>query len=146
MKFLVINGPNLNMLGTREPSLYGAETYKDLTDFTEKSLKNLGIECEQYQTNYEGKIIDLIQEAPKNFDGIIINPGGYTHTSVSILDALKSVPTPAVEVHLTDIDSREPFRKISFVRLGCIKTVMGLGFEGYNYAAKSLKQYIEENS
>ncbi|MBQ7037314.1 MAG: type II 3-dehydroquinate dehydratase [Clostridia bacterium] len=138
MKILVINGPNLNMLGIREPNIYGKETYGDLVAFIEKTAKDLGVEAEVYQSNYEGDIVTKIQEAYGEKDGIVINPAAYTHTSVAILDALKSVAIPTVEVHLSDVTKREDFRQISFVRSACEKTYMGLGFEGYKKAMEYL--------
>ncbi len=138
MKILVINGPNLNMLGIREPDVYGRETYADLVAFIEKSAKELGVEAEVFQSNCEGDIVTKIQKAYGEKDGIVINPAAYTHTSVAILDALKAVSIPAVEVHLSDVTKREDFRQISFVRLACEKTYMGLGFEGYKKAMEYL--------
>ena len=131
MKILVINGPNLNMLGIREPEIYGAKTYKDLCEMIEAHAQKLGIETELYQSNHEGDIVDKIQSAYKVFDGIVINPAAYTHTSVAILDALKSVGIPTVEVHISDVASRESYRQISFVREYCAKTICGKGFNGY---------------
>ena len=131
MKILVINGPNINMLGIREPEIYGANTYGDLCEKIKAHAEKLGIEIELYQSNHEGDIVDKIQAAYKNADGIVINPAAYTHTSVAILDALKSVGIPAVEVHISDVASREAFRQISYVREYCAKTVCGKGFEGY---------------
>ena len=131
MKILVINGPNLNMLGIREPEIYGAKTYKDLCEMIEAHSEKLGIEVEIYQSNHEGDLVDKIQSAYKVFDGIVINPAAYTHTSVALLDALKSVGIPAVEVHISDVASRESFRQISFVREYCAKTICGKGFNGY---------------
>lgn len=138
MKILVINGPNLNMLGIREPNIYGKETYGDLVAFIEKTAKDLGVEAEVYQSNYEGDIVTKIQGTYGEKDGIVINPAAYTHTSVAILDALKSVAIPTVEVHLSDVTKREDFRQISFVRLAAEKTYMGLGFEGYKKAMEYL--------
>ena len=144
MKILVINGPNLNFLGIREPELYGKQDYDALGRFCEESCKELGFECECFQSNHEGGIVDKLQEAYGNVDGIIINPAAYTHTSVAILDALKSVNIPAVEVHLTDINSREEFRKISYAGMACIKSFAGFGFDGYKMAAEYLKAYLEK--
>ncbi len=143
MKILVINGPNLNMLGIREPDVYGKSTYKDLCDFIMEAAENLGAECEIFQSNHEGDIVDKIQEAYKKVSGIVINPAAYTHTSVAILDALKAVALPAVEVHISDVSAREDFRSISFAGRACIKTYAGLGFEGYKKAIEYLKGYIE---
>lgn len=144
MKFLIINGPNLNFLGIREPELYGKKDYKALVACCQDSCKSLGVDCEIFQSNHEGAIVDKIQSAYGNTDGIIINPAAYTHTSVAILDALKAVGIPAVEVHLTDIHSREAFRHISYAGMACIKTFAGFGFEGYGMAAEYLKDYIEK--
>lgn len=131
MKILVINGPNLNMLGIREPQLYGKGTYADLCELINNRAKEIGAQVEIFQSNHEGALVDKIQEAYGEFDGIVINPAAYTHTSVAILDALKSVNIPAVEVHISDVSKREDFRQISFVRSACIATVMGEGFNGY---------------
>lgn len=131
MKILVINGPNLNMLGIREPSVYGKETYKDLCEMINNYSIKKGITVEIFQSNHEGAIVDKIQQALSVFNGIVINPAAYTHTSVAILDALKAVSIPAVEVHISDVSKRESFRQISFVREYCEKNVSGKGFEGY---------------
>ncbi len=131
MKLLVINGPNLNMLGIREPEIYGNQTYADLVNLIESYAKEKNVEVEIFQSNYEGAIVEKIQEAFKKADGIIINPAAYTHTSVAILDALKSVNIKAVEVHISNVPSRESFRQISFVREWCSKTITGKGFNGY---------------
>lgn len=131
MKILLINGPNINMLGIREKDLYGKQDYKYLLDRVESHSKKLGIDLETFQSNHEGDIVDKIQEAYQKFDGIIINPAAYTHTSIAILDALKAVDLPTVEVHITDIDQREDFRKISYVSLYAQKTIKGHGIEGY---------------
>lgn len=139
MKILVINGPNINMLGIREKDIYGEKTYSDLVAFIEKSAENLGITVECFQSNSEGDIVDKIQSAYGKTDGIVINPAAYTHTSVAILDAVKAVNIPTVEVHLSDPETREDFRKISFVRLACKKTIKGHGFEGYKMALEYLK-------
>ena len=144
MKFLIINGPNLNFLGIREPELYGKKDYRALVAYCEESCRALDVEWEIFQSNHEGAIVDKIQAAYGNTDGIIINPAAYTHTSVAILDALKAVGIPAVEVHLTDIHSREAFRHISYAGMACIKTFAGFGFEGYGMAAEYLKDYIEK--
>lgn len=142
MKFLIINGPNLNMLGIREPDVYGAETYKDLQKLVCDTCAKNGIDCELFQSNHEGAIVDKIQEAYGKADGIIINPAAYTHTSIAILDALKAVAIPAVEVHISDVKSREDFRQISYAGMACIKTYMGLGFDGYRQAILYLKDYL----
>lgn len=138
MKILVINGPNINMLGIREPGIYGKQSFTDLLALLDTSAKRLGIEIEQYQSNHEGCIVDKIQEAYGRFQGIVINPAAYTHTSVAILDALKSVSIPAVEVHISDVDSRETFRQISYPGLYCEKTVKGQGLNGYIQAIEYL--------
>jgi len=138
MKLLVINGPNLNMLGIREKHLYGAQDYAALCDFIRAQAQRLGVEVEVFQSNHEGAIVDRIQEAYQKVDGIVINPAAYTHTSVAILDALKAVSIPACEVHLTDVNAREDFRKISYARLACDRTFAGYGFEGYRMAMEYL--------
>ena len=131
MKILVINGPNLNMLGIREPDHYGKETYVDLCEKIEKHCKNNEIEVKIYQSNHEGDLVDEIQNAYDVFDGIVINPGAYTHTSIAILDAVKSVNIPTVEVHISKVEEREEFRQISYIRLACVKTITGHGTDGY---------------
>ena len=131
MKVLVINGPNLNLLGLREPALYGSQNFAALQEFIRESARELGIEVELFQSNHEGAIVDAIQGAYNRMDAILINPAAYTHTSVAILDALKAVALPTVEVHLTDISTREEFRKFSFVSLYAQKTICGKGFDGY---------------
>lgn len=131
MKILVINGPNINMLGIREPEIYGKTTYKALCDRINSYASEKGIEVELYQSNHEGDIVDKIQSAYQNAQGIVINPAAYTHTSVAILDALKSVSIPAVEVHISDVSSREAYRQISYVREYCKKTICGHGIDGY---------------
>ena len=133
-KILVINGPNLNLLGLREPALYGAQNFEALQAFIRSSAETLGLEVELFQSNHEGEIVDVIQAAYGVYDGIVINPAAYTHTSVAILDALKAVGIPTVEVHLSDVNSREEFRRHSFVSLVAKKTIAGLGFEGYKQA------------
>ena len=144
MKILVINGPNLNMLGIREPDIYGKSTYKNLEDMIDAHCKERSIEVEQYQSNHEGDLVDKIQYAYKKFDGIVINPGAYTHTSVAILDAVKAVGIPCVEVHISDVDEREDFRKISYIRAACVKTISGHGFDGYTEAIDFLtREYIK---
>ena len=141
MKILVINGPNINMLGIREPGIYGTNTYTDLLALIETSAKDLGMEMKHFQSNHEGAIVDEIQAAYGQFDGIVINPAAYTHTSVAILDALKAVGIPAVEVHISDVDSREDFRKISYAGLACVKTIKGHGLQGYREAIEYLKEH-----
>lgn len=139
MKILVINGPNLNMLGIREPQIYGSKTYTDLVNMIAAHCEANGIEAEFYQSNHEGDLVDKIQQAYGNTDGIVINPGAYTHTSIALLDAVKSVGIPTVEVHISDPDLREEFRKVSYIRLACIATVKGKGFDGYIEAIDLLK-------
>jgi len=131
MKILVINGPNLNMLGIREPDVYGKSSYSDLCDMIKEHAKKRDIEVDIYQSNYEGDLVTEIQKAYGKYDGIVINPAAYTHTSVAILDAMKSVAIPAVEVHISDVSKREDFRQISYVRQACVKTICGKGFDGY---------------
>ena len=131
MKILVINGPNLNMLGIREPAHYGRETYSDLVTKIQNHCNNKQVEVELYQSNHEGDLVDEIQNAYGNVDGIVINPGAYTHTSIAILDAVKSVNIPTVEVHISKVEEREDFRQISYVRLACVKTITGHGTDGY---------------
>ena len=138
MKILVLNGPNLNMLGIREPDIYGKKTYYDLVEFCEETCNKLNIDVEVFQSNHEGEMVDIIQEAYENFDAIVLNAAAYTHTSVAILDALKAVSLPTVEVHLSDIDSREEFRKNSVIRPACEKVICGRGFDGYREAIEYL--------
>ena len=140
MKILVINGPNLNLLGIREPGIYGKSTYADLCRLLEQTAKDLDMEVEIYQSNHEGDLVDKIQWAYGKIDGIVINPAAYTHTSVAILDALKAVSIPAVEVHISDVDARESFRQISYAGLACVKTIKGHGFAGYQEAMAFLKE------
>jgi len=142
MKILVLNGPNINMLGIREPGIYGKNTFADLLILLEETAAQLGIEIEQYQSNHEGDLVDKIQWAYGKVDGIVINPAAYTHTSVAILDALKAVAIPAVEVHISDVDSREAFRQISYAGLACCKTIKGHGLEGYREAIEHLDQLL----
>lgn len=142
MKILVINGPNINMLGLREPDIYGKSSYASLQEYIWQTCQEEKIEVELFQSNYEGYIVDKIQSAYGVFDGIVINPAAYTHTSVAILDALKAVALPAVEVHISDVKNREEFRQISYAGMACIKTYMGLGFEGYRQAILYLKKYL----
>lgn len=134
MRILVLNGPNLNLLGLREPDIYGTRNYAALEAFIRQAAQELGCEVEIRQSNHEGVLVDWIQEAYGKYDGIVINPAAYTHTSVAILDALKAVALPAVEVHLSDVDAREPFRHVSYAGMACQKTFKGLGFEGYKCA------------
>lgn len=142
MNILVINGPNLNMLGIREPAIYGSDTYADLCRLIEAHAESIGVAVTLYQSNHEGDLVDAIQLAYGKQDGIIINPGAYTHTSIALLDALKAVAIPAVEVHISDPDTREEFRKTSYVRAACVKTIKGHGFDGYLEAMDFL---AEEN-
>ncbi len=146
MKLLVINGPNLNLLGLREPEIYGRRTYQDLLSLLRQTGKEEGVEVECFQSNHEGAIVDAIQQAYGVFDGIVINPAAYTHTSVAILDALKAVALPAVEVHISAVSSREPFRQISYAGMACVRTYQGLGFDGYVQAIRFLKQLLEVNA
>ena len=139
MKILVLNGPNINMLGIREPKIYGKQTFADLLALLEKTAQEEDLQIEQFQFNHEGAIVDAIQAAFGKFDGIVINPAAYTHTSVAILDALKAVSIPAVEVHISDVDSREAFRQISYPGLYCEKTIKGQGLDGYRQAVLYLK-------
>ena len=140
MKILVINGPNLNMLGLREPEIYGSKTYADLVEMISKEAERLNVEVKFFQSNHEGAIVDEIQNAYGVFDGIVINPAAYTHTSVALLDAVKTVNIPTVEVHISDPDTREDFRKISYIRQACIATVKGKGFDGYIEAMNILAE------
>ena len=133
-KILVLNGPNINMLGIREPDVYGNGSFQDLLILLKDTAADLNLEVEQYQSNHEGDLVDKIQWAYKRMDGIVINPAAYTHTSIAILDALKAVALPAVEVHISDVDSREEFRQISYAGLACCKTIKGHGLEGYREA------------
>ena len=144
MKFLVVNGPNLNMLGIREPGIYGDQNYAALMRLIEDTCAAENIEVDVFQSNHEGAIVDRIQAAFGNTEGIVINPAAYTHTSVAILDALKAVAIPAVEVHISDVSTREDFRQISYAGKACIKTYMGLGFEGYRQAILYLKDYLKK--
>ena len=138
MKILVINGPNINMLGIREPDIYGKNSYADLLDFLRAAAAETGVEIETFQSNHEGAIVDAIQGAYGVFDGIVINPAAYTHTSVAILDALKAVAIPAVEVHLSDVNAREEYRRVSYTSRACVKTIVGKGFDGYREAIRFL--------
>lgn len=140
MKILVINGPNINMLGVREPNIYGRQTYADLLALLEQTAKEEALTVDTYQSNHEGAIVDTIQAAYGKYDAIVINPAAYTHTSVAILDALKAVGIPAVEVHISDVDSREAFRQISYPGLYCEKTIKGQGIDGYRQAMLYLKE------
>ena len=138
MKILVLNGPNINMLGIREKSVYGEESCEALLAYIKKSAEELGVEAECFQSNSEGELVSAIQQAYGRMDGIVINPAAYTHTSVALLDALKAVGVPAVEVHISDPDAREPFRSVSYVRAACMATVKGRGLDGYVEALRLL--------
>jgi len=142
MKLLVINGPNLNLLGIREPGLYGKADYKALEDLIRETCRAENIEVDIFQSNHEGALVDAIQGALGRYDGIIINPAAYTHTSIAILDALKAVALPAVEVHISDISQREAFRQVSYAGLACIKAIMGQGIDGYRQAILFLKERL----
>ena len=138
MKILVINGPNINMLGIREPGIYGKNSFADLLTLLEQTAQEEGLTVHQYQSNHEGDLVDKIQSAYGNYDGIVINPAAYTHTSIAILDALKAVGIPAVEVHISDVAQREDFRQRSYAGQACVRTIMGHGLEGYREAVKHL--------
>jgi len=143
MKVLILNGPNINMLGIREPDIYGKKNYSDLENQLETWAKKLDIEIEVFQSNHEGVLVDKIQEAYNNFDGIIINPAAYTHTSVAILDVLKAVGIPAVEVHLREPSEREAFRHVSYAGIACVGRFAGLGFDSYKMALEFIKNYLD---
>lgn len=138
MNILVLNGPNINLLGLREPDIYGKADFQALLSLLRETGASLGVRVDQFQSNHEGALVDAIQQAYGVYDGIVINPAAYTHTSVAILDALKAVALPTVEVHLSDVKSRDDFRQISYARLACEKTIMGLGFQGYVEAIRYL--------
>lgn len=142
MKILVLDGPNINMLGIREPGIYGKNTYQELLRLLEETAIREQIELEHYQSNHEGDLVDKIQWAYGKVDGIVINPAAYTHTSVAILDALKAVSIPAVEVHISKVDTREPFRQTSYAGMACVKTIKGEGINGYAMAIRFLKEYL----
>ena len=147
MKLLVLNGPNINMLGIREPEIYGSKTYDDLLKLISAHADERGVEVEFYQSNHEGDLVDSIQRAYfERFDGIVFNPGAYTHTSVAIADAVKGVGLPTIEVHISDVSKREDFRQISYVRSACIDTIMGKGFDGYNLAIDRLVEWKERDA
>lgn len=145
IRLLVLNGPNLNMLGIREPDIYGKQTYADLTAYIRAEAEKLGADVEIFQSNHEGALVEKIQSALNRFDGIVINPAAYTHTSVAILDALKAVALPAVEVHLSDVNAREAFRHVSYAGMACEKTYAGHGFEGYRLAMEYLCRREEKH-
>ena len=140
MKILVLNGPNINLLGIREPDVYGKETFADLLTLLEQTAKEESMEIVQYQSNHEGDLVDYIQSAYQNFDGIVINPGAYTHTSIAILDAVKAVGIPTCEVHISDVTKREDFRQISYIRAACVLTICGHGTDGYLEAIDFLSE------
>ena len=142
MKILVLNGPNIIMLGIREPGVYGSQSYAELLRLLQVWADELGVQMEHYQSNHEGCLVDKIQEAYGKFDGIVINPAAYTHTSIAILDALKAVAIPAVEVHISDVKQREDFRQISYAGKACVKTIMGQGLDGYRQAMFFMKKYL----
>lgn len=141
MRILVINGPNINMLGIREPEIYGKKSYDDILSFIKDSTMKFNVDLEFFQSNHEGDLIDKIQLAYNNFDGIVINPAAYTHSSIALLDAVKAVGIPTVEVHISDPDKRENFRKISYIRQGCVKTIKGKGIVGYIEAVEYLVKH-----
>lgn len=142
MKLLILNGPNLNLLGLREPGIYGSQTYADLTALLHENAQRLGVEIEIYQSNHEGDLVDKIQAAYGSADGIVINPAAYTHTSVALLDAVKAVSIPTVEVHISEVSKREDFRQVSYIRRACVKTITGHGFQGYVEAMEYLVQTV----
>lgn len=143
MKILVLNGPNINLLGIREPGVYGSQSFQELLSLLQRWAGELDLQLEQFQSNHEGALVDKIQEAYGVFDGIVINPAAYTHTSIAILDALKAVGLPAVEVHISDVSARESFRQISYAGQACIHTIMGQELEGYHQALVFLKNHLE---
>ena len=143
MKILVLNGPNINMLGIREPEIYGSGSFADLLALLNETAQQEGIRIDQFQSNHEGVLVDQIQQSYGVYDGIVINPAAYTHTSIAILDALKAVNIPAVEVHISDLSQREAFRQISYAGLACVKTIKGHGLEGYREAILFLKNYLQ---
>ena len=143
MKALVINGPNINLLGLREPAIYGTQDYQALLSLVERAGRELGFErVDTYQSNHEGDLVDAVQRAYGVYDGIVMNPGAYTHTSIALLDALKAVGIPAVEVHISDVASREDFRQVSYVRAACVATVCGEGIEGYRHALRIIAERL----
>ena len=145
-RLLVVNGPNINMLGVREPKIYGRKTYADLVRLCRTAAREAGFaECRCFQSNHEGDMVDVIQAAYGEFDGIVINPAAYTHTSVALLDALKSVAIPTIEVHISKVDEREDFRQVSYVRAACFETIVGLGLEGYRKAINDMAAYLRDH-
>lgn len=143
MKIKVINGPNINMLGIREPGIYGKTGFAQLIENIEEHAAKIGVEVECYQSNHEGDLVDVIQDCLGKFDGIVINPGAYTHTSIAILDAAKAVSIPTVEVHISKVEEREDFRQVSYIRHACVKTITGHGTDGYLEAMDFLKEYVK---
>ena len=143
MNILVLNGPNINLLGLREPDIYGKADFQALLSLLRETGAALGVRVDQFQSNHEGALVDAIQQAYGVYDGIVINPAAYTHTSVAILDALKAVNLPAVEVHISDVSQREDFRQVSYAGMACVQTYMGLGLEGYRKAILFLKDYLQ---
>lgn len=142
-RLLVINGPNINMLGIREPNVYGSESYAALLELCRQTAENVGfVECRCYQSNHEGDLVDQIQDALDTYDGIVINPGAYTHTSIALLDAVKAVNIPTIEVHISKVEKREDFRQVSYIRRACIETITGLGIDGYRVAIEHMAQYL----
>ena len=147
MKIMVLNGSNLNMLGIREPDIYGTSNYNQLCELIEKYCVEHKIDVSIFQTNHEGELVDLIQQAYfEHYDAIVINPGAYTHTSIAIMDAVKSVKLPTVEVHISELEKREDFRHISYIGLACVKTIKGEGLNGYIHAIEFLKEYLNEGN
>ena len=144
MKILILNGPNMNLLGLREPALYGRDTYEDLVALAEKTCREEGLGCVCVQSNHEGVLIDEIQKAWEDCGGIVINPAGYSHTSIAMADALRAVGLPAVEVHITDPEQREPFRRVSYTGMACCKTIKGQGIDGYRQAILYLKELLKK--
>ena len=142
-RILVLNGPNLNLLGVREPGIYGVQTYADLVAMIEEKAKAMGVAVEVRQSNHEGVLVDWIQQALGQFDGIVINPAAYTHTSVALLDAVKAVGIPTVEVHISDVSKREDFRQVSYIRAACVRTIAGHGLQGYLEAMEALTEKCE---
>ena len=140
MKILVLNGPNINMLGIREPGVYGSQSYRELLRLLDEWAQELGVQIEHYQSNHEGCLVDRIQQAIGVFDGIVINPAAYTHTSIALLDAVKAVGIPTVEVHISKVEEREDFRQVSYIRQACIATITGKGFDGYLEAIDTLME------
>lgn len=143
MKILVLNGPNINMLGVREPGIYGSDNYEKLCENVKSFAKEKNIEVEIYQSNHEGDLVDKIQEAFGNTDGIVFNPGAYTHTSIAILDAVKSVSIPCVEVHISKVEEREDFRQVSYIRHACFKTITGHGIAGYTEGMQAVIDHLK---